>query len=97
MDHSPMISTNRWLGDSVKRTRQASRCLSHAAEAAVAAGVFLEGSEEFRFAELGPERGGDDQLGVGNLPEQEIAHAHFAAGADEQVRVGEVPGVEVFG
>ena len=49
---------------------------------AVAAGVFFQGGEEVRLAEVGPEGRGDDQFGVADLPQQEIAHAHFTAGAN---------------
>src|SRR2546430_13148145 len=36
----------------------------------------------------------DMDLGVGDLPEQEVRHSQLAAGADQQVRVVEVRGVE---
>ena len=35
------------------------------------------------------------ELGVGQLPEEEVRDAHLAAGADQQVRVGQARGVEV--
>ena len=35
------------------------------------------------------------QLGVADLPEQIVADAHLAGGADEQIRVGHAGGVEV--
>ena len=54
----------------------------------MAAVVFLEGGVKLRFAKIGPERGRHHQFGVGNLPQEKIAHAHFAAGADEHIRVG---------
>src|SRR5438067_1021272 len=66
-------------------------------EAAMAAGVFFEGFEELRFAEIRPEGLGHDQFGVGNLPKQKIADSHLAAGSDEQVRIGHVLGVKVLG
>ena len=40
------------------------------------------------LAEIRPQRVDEHQLGVGALPEQEIADALLAAGADQQVRVG---------
>jgi hypothetical protein len=43
------------------------------------------------------ERLGNIQLGVGDLPEQEIADAHLAGGADEQVRIGQAGRVQVRG
>ncbi len=59
-------------------------------------GVFFQCGEELRFAEIWPQRLGDNQFGVRNLPEQEIADAHFAAGANEQVWIGVVRRVEVL-
>ena len=38
--------------------------------------------------EVGPQQVGEIQLGVGELPEQEVADPLLAAGADEQVRLG---------
>ena len=61
------------------------------------AGVFLQCLVELGFAEIRPERLGDDKFGVGDLPEQEIADAHFAAGSDDEVRVRDIAGVEVLG
>ena len=62
----------------------------NSAKTAVPLGVFLQRGEKLRLAEIRPERRRDDQFGVGNLPEQKIADAHLAAGADEQVGVGNV-------
>ena len=59
--------------------------------------VFFESGVELGFAEIGPEGGGDDEFGVGDLPEEKIADAHFAAGADEQIGIGNVSGVKVLG
>ena len=59
--------------------------------------VFFESGVELGFAEIGPEGGGDDEFGVGDLPEEKIADAHFAAGADEQIGIGNVAGVEMLG
>ncbi len=52
--------------------------------------------EEVSAAEFWPERGSDVDLGVGELPEKKIAQAHFAAGADDEIGVGQVTGVEVL-
>jgi len=38
-----------------------------------------QGGEKLRFPEIRPERLGDHQFGVRNLPQQKIAEAHFAA------------------
>src|SRR4051794_34339177 len=40
--------------------------------------------------EIGPALGSHPQLGIGYLPEQEIADAHLASGADQQIRVHHV-------
>jgi hypothetical protein len=53
-------------------------------------------------AELGPERVGEDELGVGGLPEEEVGDAVLAAGADDEVhrrqRVGpQLRGEDVLG
>ena len=49
------------------------------------------------LAEVGPVGVGEDVLGVGGLPEQEVGDPVVAAGTDNQVRVGEFSGVEVVG
>src|SRR5450759_1335831 len=61
-------------------------------DAAVAALPLLEIEdrlEEMALAEVGPERGRDPDLAVGDLPEEEVRDAHFAARADEKIRVGQ--------
>ena len=62
-----------------------------AAVPAVALLVGDDGLEQVAAAEVGPERLGDPDLGVGDLPEQEVADAHLAARADQQVGIG-LPG-----
>jgi hypothetical protein len=52
-------------------------------------------SAKFGFAEVRPEGVGEVELGVGQLPEQEVAQAQLAAGADHQVGIGHVGQVEV--
>src|SRR5215213_7675784 len=39
------------------------------------------------IAEIGPAEGHEHELGVGELPQQEIADALLSAGADQEVRV----------
>src|SRR5262245_26860298 len=46
------------------------------------------------LAEVGPERVGHPDLGVGDLPEQEVADAHLAARPDQQIGIGLAGGVE---
>src|SRR5262245_22595864 len=71
--------------------------LAGAAETAFALLVVLDGVEKFRFAEIRPQRVGDVQLAVGDLPEKEVGDAHLAAGADEQVGIGKAGGAEMGG
>src|SRR5437667_356359 len=66
---------------------------SQPAEAPMPLIVSLESGIELRFAKIRPERRGHQQFRVRNLPEQEIADAHFTTGANEQIRVGKVPRV----
>src|SRR5260370_33334320 len=58
---------------------------------------FEQGLQKSRAVEVGPERLGDENLRIRNLPEQEIADAHFAAGADQQVGVRQALGIQVPG
>jgi len=64
----------------------------------VAAFAFLEveeGFEEVGSIEIRPQRFGDEDFRVGNLPEKKIADAHFTAGADEEIGIGKVGSVEM--
>jgi hypothetical protein len=45
--------------------------------------VFQHRFEQVSLAEIRPEFFDDDDLGVADLPEQEIRNAHLAGGADE--------------
>ncbi len=60
----------------------------------MAALVFADGVEEVALAEVGPEFFDDDHFGVADLPEEEVGESHFAGGADEEVGVGDVCGLE---
>ena len=69
-------------------------------DGAVAAFAFLEveeGFEETGAVEVGPEGFGDEDFGVGDLPEEEIADAHFAAGANQEIGIGKIGCVEMAG
>src|SRR5438046_3744938 len=68
--------------------------MSHPTEAAVAALVVGDGAIEIRGAEVGPERRRHPELGIGDLPQQEVRDAHLAARADEQVGIRQALGVE---
>src|SRR5204862_8367240 len=56
-----------------------------AAEAAPAAGVVVEGGAELLLAEVGPKRVDEDELGVGELPQEKVRDPQLAGRADEQV------------
>jgi len=58
------------------------------AEAAVPLAVGIQGGQEVFFPEIGPQGVGDVEFGIGRLPEEKVAQAVLAAGADHQVRVG---------
>ena len=65
------------------------------AETALPVLVFEDGLEEVRRPEIGPEDRRDPDLGVGDLPEQEVRDPHLAARPDEQVGIGQAGGVEM--
>jgi hypothetical protein len=48
-------------------------------------------------AKIRPQDRGDIEFGVGQLPEQKVAQAHFAAGADEQIGIADFGSLEVAG
>src|SRR5579862_3111720 len=52
---------------------------------------------EFRAGEVRPKSFGDVNFGVGDLPEKEIAHPHFAAGADQKIRIGQTRRIQMVG
>ena len=66
-----------------------------AAEPAVAALVIKDRSKKLRLREVGPQRLGDVQLGVCDLPQEEVTDAHFPGRADQKIRIGHVRGVQV--
>ena len=65
--------------------------------ATLALGVLVDGGVQVGLAEVGPEGRREDQLGIRPLPEQEVAGALLAPGADDQVGVGLAGGVEMLG
>src|SRR5580658_7762111 len=66
------------------------------AVAAFAAVIVAERVFEVALAEIGPHGAGEDELGVSGLPEQEVADALLAAGADDEIGVGHVGGEEMM-
>src|SRR6185295_8686131 len=66
-------------------------------DAAVAPIALLVGHhrlEQIAAAEVGPQRFGHPDLRIRDLPQQEVADAHLAARADEQIRIRLPRGVE---
>ena len=52
-------------------------------------------SSKMNAAKVRPKALGDEDLGVGDLPQKIIRDAHLARGADQQVGVGHVRRVEM--
>src|SRR5919108_2918878 len=67
---------------------------SDSTEAPVAALVIGDGAIEVGGTEVGPERGRHPELGVGDLPQEEVGHPHLAAGANQQIGVRHAVRVE---
>ena len=67
---------------------------AESSEAAFALLIVGDGFEEMEAAEVGPEAVGDEDLGVGDLPQEEVGDALLAGGADDEVGVGHVSGIE---
>src|SRR5262249_60100421 len=59
--------------------------------------VVEDGLEEVLPPEVGPENVRDPDLGVRDLPQQEVRDPHLAARADEEVGIGLARRVEVRG
>src|SRR5262249_53133222 len=57
----------------------------------------VERLEVLPLAEVRPERVGDVDLGVGELPEEEVAESHLAARPDEEIGIGNAGGGKVPG
>ncbi len=52
--------------------------------------IGLQGRQESAFVQGRPERIGKKQLGIGHLPDQEVADPLLATRADQEIRVGDV-------
>ena len=59
-----------------------------AAEAALARCILRKRLGEMLAREIGPVAGQEHEFAVGGLPEQEIRKPQFAAGADDEIRIG---------
>ena len=60
-----------------------------------AASVLREGRAQVALVEVGPELVHEDELCVGELPEQEVRDAQLAARSDQQIGVGKLWCVEI--
>src|SRR6266540_325647 len=67
---------------------------SHPTEATLPAVKVGDRTIQLQRPEIGPQGGRDPQLGIGDLPEQEVRDAHLPAGADEEIGIGNSHGVE---
>src|SRR4051812_27133328 len=66
-----------------------------AAEAAPAAGVIVEGCAELLLAEVRPERVQEDELRVGELPQEEVRDPQLAGRADQKIGIRHLGRVQV--
>src|SRR3954471_19737829 len=76
------------------------QCVEGSAGAAIApcpSEIFLDGAVEIVGIEIGPLPLEEDELGIGALPEQEVADALFTAGADQQIGIRHVRGQQELG
>src|SRR5213075_2842519 len=78
------------------RCRGGRHLLAGAAEAPLAAGVGGDRLVERRGVEIRPQRLGEVELGVGELPEEEVADALLAARADKEIGLRRVAHREVL-
>src|SRR5687768_10190109 len=85
IEGAPPAASARLAGGRVR-----GELLAGAPEAALAALVGGDGLVERLRAEVRPEGLREVELGVGELPEEEVRDALLAAGADEEVGLGRV-------
>src|SRR4029077_5420739 len=71
----------------ISRVRLAVVATSHSTEASIALLKIGDRPVEIGGAEIRPQDRRDPELGIGDLPQQEVRDAHLAAGADQQIRV----------
>src|SRR4051812_44315458 len=66
-------------------------------EAALAAVIFGDRLLEHSAIEIGPVNGNEDELAIGRLPQEKVRQALLAAGADDEVGIGQIGCVETAG
>src|SRR5665811_828838 len=79
---------------SVSTTGSGSGLRDQAAEPALALLVFADRRFERGTVEVGPIDRQEHQFAIGRLPEQEVRQALFAAGADNEIGIGQIGRVE---
>ena len=58
--------------------------------------VLFKGEGQLIFSKIGPKGGCEIPFGISPLPDQEVAAAQLAGGADDQVRIWDTSGEQVF-
>ena len=91
---APSTTGSSASGD--RRSRDQTAC-SSAAESSTPRRVLRQGRAQVALVEVGPELVDEDELRVGELPEQEVRDAQLAARADQQIGIGQLGRVEVRG
>src|SRR5919198_1617459 len=86
----PRTTGSRPTATTMRDQNALRRGLLSAAEAAAAARIVLQGGAELRLAEVRPQGVDEDELGVRELPEQEVRDAKLARRPDQQVRIRHV-------
>src|SRR5262245_29870808 len=81
----------------LRETRAGRQLLAGPPEAALALLVRDDRPVETGGVKIGPQGVGEVELGIGQLPQHEVADALLAAGPDEQIRLGSVVERQVRG
>src|SRR3990172_12704773 len=87
-----LLETGNWQP---LRATADGRLLPHSPEPTLPAAVLLHTRFEIGRGEVGPQDVREHELAVGGLPQQEVAEAMLATGADHQIGVGHVGHLEV--
>src|SRR3954469_11418373 len=91
----PRIAADTTLSSRPRKRAGAAALAADAAITTFAAAVLGDGPLEMLLAEVRPQGIDEHQLGVGALPQQEIADALLTAGADQKVRIGHAGGQQL--
>src|SRR5438552_1076899 len=94
--HTSTRTSNTSSGLSASMARPAGTSTAKPA-APLAAAVRSDGLVERRGVEVGPQRLGEVELAIRELPQQEVADALLAAGADEEIRLRRIVDREIRG